>query len=138
MNRYDVLLGFACMLGAIGSAPAQAAEGCALLTQAEAAAVLGAPVKPGEPAIYGCQWAQTGGQGYVQVEVAGQRYYQPPSKTAKMVPGIGLEAYTYTELGSPHAMAKTQKSVVAVWASGDKVSSEKIVDLLRKVVDRVQ
>jgi hypothetical protein len=138
VKRYGVLLGSVVILCAIGSARAQADDRCALLTQAEAAVALGAAVQPGEAAISGCQWGQTGGDGFVQVEVAGARYYQRPAKTAKMVPGIGLEAYTYTDLGSPHAMAKTQKSVVIVWASGDKVSSEKVVDLLRTLVSRVE
>ena len=138
MKIYGVFLGFIVILGAIGSVRAQSGDRCALLTQAEAAVALGAPVKPGESAISGCQWSQTGGQGFVQVEVAGARYYQRPPKTAKMLPGIGLEAYAYADLGSPHAMAKTKKSVVIVWASGDKANSEKVVELLRTVVGRVE
>jgi hypothetical protein len=137
MKRYLAILGFVAALGTIGGVRAQSGDPCALLTQAEATAALNEPVKRGEPAIMGCQWERVGGNGHVQVEVAGARYYQPPPKTAKMLPGIGVEAYAYTELGSPHAMAKTQKSMVAVWASGDKASSEKVVDLLRTVVGRV-
>jgi hypothetical protein len=131
MKINGVFLGSAVILGSIGSGHAQPVDLCTLLTQAEAAVALGAPVGAGERAISGCQWGQTGGQGFVQIEVAGARYYQRPPKTAKMVPGIGLEAYTYIDLGSPQAMAKTKKSVVIVWASGDKASSEKVVDLLR-------
>ena len=135
MKRYLVLLGFIGVL--MGSVRAQSGDPCTLLTQAEATAALGASVKAGESAISGCQWGQVGGQGFVQVQVAGARYYQRPPKTAKMIPGIGLEAYSYTDLGSPHAMAKTQKSMVVVWASGEKASSENVVDLLRAVVGRI-
>ncbi len=138
MKRYLAFLGFVAVLAPIGSVRAQTGDPCALLTQAEATAVLGEPVKRGEPAIMGCQWERVGGNGYVQVEVAGARYYQRPPKTAKMLPGIGVEAYAYTELGSPHAMAKTQKSVVAVWASGEKANAEKVADLLKVVVGRVE
>jgi hypothetical protein len=35
-------------------------------------------------------------------------------------------------------MAKTNKLVVIVWAFGDKASSEKVVDLLRLVMGRVE
>ena len=138
MKRYGVFLGFVAILGAFGSVRAQPDDRCTLLTQAEAAVALGAPVQPGEGAISGCQWGQLGGHGFVQVEVAGARYYQRPPKNAKMLPGIGLEAYAYTDLGSPHAMAKTKKSVVIVWASGEKANSEKVVELLRTVVGRVE
>jgi hypothetical protein len=138
MKRYLVLLGFVAVLGFIGSVRAQSGDPCTLLTQAEATAALGASVKPGESAISGCQWGQIGGQGFVQVQVAGARYYQRPPKTAKMIADIGLEAYSYTDLGSPSAMAKTQKSMVVVWASGDKASSEKVVDLLRTIVGRIE
>jgi hypothetical protein len=138
MKRYLVLLGFVAVLGLAGKARAQSGDPCTLLTQAEATAALGESVKAGEPAILGCQWERIGGQGFVQIEVAGARDYQRPPKTAKKIPGIGLEAYSYTELGDPHAVAKTEKSMVAVWASGDKASSEKIVDLLRTVVGRLK
>lgn len=138
MKRHLVLLGLVTAVGLIGGVRAEAGDPCGLLTQAEATAALGAPVKVGESAISGCQWGQIGGEGFVQVQVAGVRYYQRPPKAAKMLPGIGLEAYAYTDLGSPHAMAKTQKSVIVVWVSGDKASSEKVVDLLRAVVGRVE
>jgi hypothetical protein len=128
----------AAFLWSSNSARAQSGDPCSLLTQGEAAVALGAPVKAGESAISGCQWGQVGGDGFVQVEVAGARYYQRPPKTAKMIPGIGLEAYSYSDLGSPHATAKTQKSVVVVWASGDKARSERVVDLLRMVVGRIE
>jgi hypothetical protein len=89
---------------------------CLLLTRAEAAAALGAPVDPGAIAIYGCQWHRTSGQGFVQIEVGGARYYEKPSRSrrAVMLSGIGEEAFFYTEMGDPHAMARTQNSVVAV------------------------
>ena len=106
MKRYLAFLGLVAALDFTGSVRAQSGDPCALLTQAEATAALGEPVKRGEPAIMGCQWERVGGNGYVQLEVAGVRYYQPPPKTAKMIQGIGVEAYAYTELGSPHAMAK--------------------------------
>jgi hypothetical protein len=137
MKTFLTLLALLGALGANRGVRAESSDPCALLTQAEAAAALGEPVKRGGPAIMGCQWERVGGNGYVQIEVAGARYYQPPPKTAKMLPGIGVEAYAYTELGSPHAMAKTQKSVVAVWASGTKASAEKVADLLKTVVGRV-
>jgi hypothetical protein len=138
MKTFGVLVGFVAILGAVGSVRAESNDRCTLLTQAEATSALGAPVGPGKVAISGCQWGQIGGDGFVQVEVAGARYYQRPPKTAKMISGIGLEAYTYSQLGSPHAMAKTNKSVIAVWASGDKASPEKVIDLLGVVVHRVE
>jgi hypothetical protein len=138
MKKYWGLVGFVAILGSIGNLHAQSQDRCALLTQAEATVALGAPVQPGEPAISGCQWRQIGGDGFVQVQVAGARYYVRPPKTAKMIPGIGLEAYTYTDVGSPHAMAKTNKFVVVVWASGDKADSERVVGLLRTAVGRVE
>jgi hypothetical protein len=138
MKKFEIFVGVVAMLGAVGSVHAQSNDRCRLLTQAEATVVLGAAVRPGKIAISGCQWGQVGGDGFVQIQVAGAQYYQRPPKTAKMIPGIGLEAYTYTDLGSPHAMAKTNKLVVIAWAFGDKASSEKVVDLLSLVVDRVE
>jgi hypothetical protein len=116
---------------------AQAADPCKLVTQEEAAAVLGARVKPGTPAIYGCQWGKVGGEGIVQIEVAGARYYERPPKPAKAIPGIGQEAYLYTELGDLHAITRTDKSVVAVWASGNTANQEKLIELLKTLVGRV-
>jgi hypothetical protein len=46
--------------------------------------------------------------------------------------------YTYADLGSPHAMAKTNKFMVVVWASGDKADSERVVGLLRTAVGRLE
>jgi hypothetical protein len=138
MKKFGVFAALAVMLGAAGGVRAQSNDRCALLTQAEAASALGAPVGPGESAISGCQWGQIGGDGFVQVEVAEARYYQRPPKTAQMISGIGLEAYAYTDLASPHVMAKTNKTMVVVWASGDKASSERLIGLLRIAVDRVE
>jgi hypothetical protein len=138
MTKLAAVAGFVTLLGFIGSVRAQAGDRCTLLTPAEAAVALGAPVQPGEAAISGCQWGQIGGNGFVQLQVAGARYYQRPPKTAKMISGIGQEAYTYSDMGSPHAMAKTTKTVVVVWASGDGANPEKVVDLLRMVVERLE
>lgn len=125
-------------LGIAGSARAVSNDRCALLTQAEAAAALGAPVNPGEMAISGCQWGEKGGQGFVQIQIAEARYYQRPSKGANMIQGVGLEAYTYTDMDAPHAMAKTAKAVVIVWANGPKATSAQVVGLLKTVVGRVE
>jgi hypothetical protein len=119
------------------SAYAQAADPCTLVSREEAAAVLGVRVKPGVPAISGCQWGKESGEGSLQIEVAGARYYQSPPKPAKPIPGVGQEAYLYTELGGPHAIARTDKSVVVVWASDNTANSEKLVVLLRTLVGRV-
>jgi hypothetical protein len=138
VKKYWALVVFAAIQGTTGNLHAQSQDRCTLLTQAEATVALGAPVQPGEPAISGCQWGKIGGAGFVQVQVSGARYYLRPPKTAKMIPGIGLEAYAYTDLDSPHAMAKTNKFMVAVWASGDKADSERVVDLLRIAVGRLE
>jgi hypothetical protein len=138
MTKLWVLIAFAALLGSIGSVRAQSNDRCTLLTPTEAAVALGAPVQPGENAISGCQWGQIGGNGFVQLQVAGARYYERPPKTVKMISGIGLEVYTYSDLGSPHAMAKTSKAVVVVWAFGERANPEKVVDLLRTVVERVE
>jgi hypothetical protein len=138
MKNSAIFFGFIAILGSIGNARAQSNDRCTLLTQAEATAALGAPVKPGESAISGCQWGKVGGNGFVQLQVAGARYFQRPPKPAKTIPGVGLEAYSYTELDNPHAIARTNKFVVAVWASGDEASSEKVVGLLKTVLARVE
>jgi hypothetical protein len=116
MKKFEIFVGVVAMLGAIGSVHAQSNDRCRLVTQAEATVAFGAAVRPGEIAISGCQWGQIGGDGFVQIQVAGAQYYQRPPKTAK----------------------KTNKLVVIAWALGDKASSEKVVDLLRLVVDRVE
>lgn len=138
MKAPVLLLGLVCLLGNSQSVRAQPNDRCALLTQAEAATALGAPVEPGTVSISGCQWPAKAGQGFVQIQVTGARYYQPPPKTAKMISGIGLEAYTYTDMDAPHAMAKTARSTIVVWAQGEKASYEKVTDLLKTVVSRVE
>ena len=138
MRKPAILAGFVGFLGVFGTARAGPTNDCTLLTQAEAAVALGAPVKPGEISISGCQWGAQAGSGFVQIQVAGARYYQRPPKPAKMISGIGLEAYSYTEMDSPHAITRTNKSVIVVWADGEKASFEKVVDLLKIVVSRVE
>ena len=111
---------------------------CGLITRGQAAAALGAPVDAGEMAMAGCQWAETGGTGYVQVQVARANAYQRPPKTAHMLSGIGSQAYAYTDMDAPHAMAKTNNETVVVWASGPHATSEKVVELLRTVVNQLK
>ena len=125
------------ILAVASSGYAQAADPCKLVSQEEATAVLGARVKPGTPAIYGCQWGKDGGEGFVQIEVAGARYYQRPPKPAKPIPGVGEEAFLYTEMGGPHAIARTDKSVIIVWASDNTANQDKLVELLKTLVGRV-
>jgi hypothetical protein len=48
-----------------------------------------------------------------------------------MIPGIGIEAYSNSDFDGPLVMAKTNKSMVVVWASGDKVNAERLIDLVR-------
>lgn len=138
MRKPAILAGFVGFPGAFGTVRAEPTNYCTLLTQAEAAVALGAPVKPGEMSISGCQWGAQGGSGFVQIQVAGARYYQRPPKQAKMISGVGLEAYSYTEMDSPHAITRTNRSVIVVWTDGEKASFEKVVDLLKIVVDRVE
>jgi hypothetical protein len=113
-------------------------DSCGLVTRAQAAAALGAPVDAGEMAMAGCQWTETGGNGYVQVQIARAKNDQQPPKTAHMLSGIGLQAYAYTELDAPHAMARTNNATVVVWAWGPHATSEKVVELLRTVVNQVE
>jgi hypothetical protein len=124
-------------IGLGGMSAAQADDKCSLLTRAEAAAALGAPVEPGQLAISGCQWPRTGGQGFVQIEIAPARYYEKRRERV-MLSGIGEEAFSYAEMGDPHAMARTPKSVVAVWTSGNSAQPAKVVELLKLVVSRVE
>jgi len=73
----------------------------------------------------------------VQVQIARANDYQRPSKAAHMLSGIGLQAYTYTDMDAPHAMAKTNNATVVVWAWGPHATSEKVIELLRNVVNQV-
>lgn len=138
MRKWGLLITLVIGLAGNASSFAQMSkDSCGLLTRAQAAAALGAPVNAGEMAMAGCQWAETGGNGYVQVQIARAKDYQRPAKTAHMLPGIGLQAYAYTDLDAPHAMAKTNNATVVVWAWGPRATSEKVVELLRTVVNQV-
>jgi hypothetical protein len=126
--------------------PTIAAEGrCALLSEQEAAAVLGQPVKPGViagPLGTACQWdARKDDDAWVQVQVIDDPgYWSKPSLAPgfQRVPGIGREAYVVPEFGGWAAGALLEARLAVVSVAGGSSTRDRAVGLLQTVVSRLQ
>jgi hypothetical protein len=133
---------FALLLPAL----ALGAEGrCALISEEEAAAALGAAVRPGAqagPMGTACQWdARADDAAWVQVQVIDDTgYWSTPSLAPgfRRISGVGREAYVVPEMGGWAAGALMERRMVVVSVAGGSTDQSRAVALLKTVVGRLE